>query len=193
MPVTTYLSEGELPPAVDYNVTTPPGRTYRYYKGTPLIPFGYGLSYSYFDYVSLTMSKSSVIACQSVSVSISVKNYGEVAGDEVIMVYLKPPTFSDKPFFPKIQLVGFERVNVNSDDTYVSNFEINPYLMSLVDDDGEHYIFPGIYYVRSSQQPTDSDFETLKGNFTITGSAPVKTSSCSNPYTPQCLACKPEF
>ena len=187
MPVTTVVSEGELPPSVDYDMTTPPGRTYRYYERSPLIPFGYGLSYSFFNYVNLTVSRSLVSTCESVMVYVSVRNYGGVAGDEVVQVYLIPPKFSSKPFFPKIQLVGFKRANLNVGDTCVFTFEINPYLMSLVDEDGEHYIFPGVYYVTSSHQPSDPDSLRLNGNFTITGSAPVKTSTCS--FSPQCLAC----
>ena len=191
MPVTTYVSEAELPPAVDYGMTTPPGRTYRYYKKTPLLPFGYGLSYSYFSYSNLTVSKNNISTCDSVRVSVAVKNFGDTAGDEVIQLYLKPPKFSDKPFFPNIQLVGFERVNIQNGDAYIASFEVNPYLMSLVDEDGENYIFPGQYTVVSSHQPMASGTLTLMGNFTVTGSVPVKVSTCS--FSPQCLACQPEF
>ena len=154
-----------------------------------MIPFGYGLSYSLFEYVNLTVSKNVVNACESVKVSVTVKNFGEMAGDEVIQLYLKPPRFSDKPFFPKIQLVGFKRVNIDIEDTYIASFEINPYLMSLVDEDGEHYIFPGLYSVTSSHLPGDLDSVMLKGSFSVAGSSPAKTSNCS--FSPHCLACEP--
>ena len=112
MPFTTYLSADELPPAVDYNMTTPPGRTYRYYTDTPVFPFGYGLSYTSFEYSKLSVTPSTISACDSVKVTVSVQNTGEIVGDEVIQVYLAPPKRSDKPFFPNLQLVGFERVNI---------------------------------------------------------------------------------
>ena len=184
MPVTTYLSADELPPAVDYNMTMPPGRTYRYYTGTPLFPFGYGLSYTTFDYSKLMVTPSKISACDSVKVTVSVQNSGEMAGDEVIQIYLAPPKRPDKPFFPNIQLVGFERVNIKPEVVHMSAFELNPYLLSLVDEDGEHYIFPGDYTVVSSNQPEE---EVIKATFTITGTAPVKTTTC--PSSPQCLAC----
>ena len=184
MPVTTYLSADELPSAVDYNMTMPPGRTYRYYTGTPLFPFGYGLSYTTFDYSKLMVTPSKISACDSVKVTVSVQNSGEMAGDEVIQIYLAPPKRPDKPFFPNIQLVGFERVNIKPEVVHMSAFELNPYLLSLVDEDGEHYIFPGDYTVISSNQPEE---EVIKATFTITGTAPVKTTMCTS--SPQCLAC----
>ena len=184
MPVTTVVSSSELPPAVDYNMTTPPGRTHRYYTGTPLIPFGYGLSYTSFEYSNLTVTPTKISACDSVKVTVSVRNSGETAGDEVIQVYLAPPKRSDKPFFPNIQLVGFERVNIKPGDVQMAAFELNPYLLSLVDEDGEHYLFPGDYTVLTGNQPGDN---MLKATLTIDGTAPVKTTTC--PSSPQCLAC----
>ena len=184
MPVTTYLSSEELPPAVDYNMTTPPGRTYRYYTNTPLIPFGFGLSYTSFEYSKLTVTPNKISACQSVKVIVSVQNSGELAGDEVIQVYLTPPKRSDKPFFPNVELVGFDRVNIKPGSFHMAAFELNPYLLSLVDEDGEHYVFPGDYTVLSDNQP---GHDMLKTTFTITGTAPVKTTMCTS--SPQCLAC----
>ena len=184
MPVTTYTSIDEVPPSVDYNMTTPPGRTYRYYTGTPQFHFGYGLSYTSFEYSKLAVDSTTVNPCDSIKVTVSVQNTGKMAGDEVIQVYLAPPKRSDKPFFPNIQLVGFNRVNIKSGDSYTATFEVNPYLLSLVDEDGEHYIFPGDYTVLSANQPGD---DMLKATFTISGTAPVKISTCTS--SPQCLAC----
>ena len=188
MPVTTYVSSGEVPPAVDYGMSTPPGRTYRYYKNAPLIPFGYGLSYAYFYYDNMTVNPNRISPCESVTVTIGIENFQfSVEGDEVILVYLEPPKFSDKPFFPNIQLVAFERVTLEPSQKYVATFDINPYLQSLVDEDGEHYLFPGLYMLYSSHQQGDNEYTTVKGNFTITGDSPVKTSTCTS--SPQCLAC----
>ena len=188
MPVTTYVSSGEVPPAVDYEMNTPPGRTYRYYQNTPLIPFGYGLSYAYFYYDNMTVTPNRIVPCKSVNVTIGIENFQfSMEGDEVILVYLQPPKFSDKPFMPNIQLVAFERVTLTPSQKYVATFEINPYLQSLVDEDGEHYLFPGLYMLYSSHQPGDNEYSIVKGNFTITGDSPVKTSTCTS--SPQCLAC----
>ena len=184
MPVTTYTSIDEVPPSVDYNMTTPPGRTYRYYTGTPQFRFGYGLSYTSFEYSKLAVAPTTVSPCDSVKVTVSVQNTGKVAGDEVIQIYLTPPERSDKPFFPNIQLVSFTRVNIKPGDSYMATFELNPYLLSLVDEDGDHYIFPGDYTVLSGNQPGD---DMLKATLTISGTAPVETSTCAS--SPQCLAC----
>ena len=189
MPVTTYVSSAEIPPSVDYGMSTPPGRTYRYYQHTPLLPFGYGLSYTDFFYRNMTVTPLRITPCESVTVTVGIENFEffSMEADEVILVYLVPPKRSDKPFFPNVQLVAFERVTMAPSQKYVATFEINPYLQSLVDDDGEHYLFPGVYMLYSSHQPGDSDSITVKGNFTITGEAPVKTSTCA--ASPQCLAC----
>ena len=190
MPVTTYVSSGEVPPAVDYGMSTPPGRTYRYYQHTPLIPFGYGLSYADFFYRNMTVSQLRIAPCESVNVTVGVDNFAfssVMDTDEVILLYLVPPKQSNKPFFPNVQLVGFERVTMTPSQKYVARFEINPYLQSLVDEDGEHYLFPGLYMLYSTHQPGDRDSTTVKGNFTITGDSPVKTSTCTS--SPQCLAC----
>ena len=184
MPVTVYTSIAEVPSIVDYNMTTPPGRTYRYYTGTPQFRFGYGLSYTSFEYSKLAVDLTTVNPCDSVKVTVSVENIGKVAGDEVIQVYLAPSKRSDKPFFPNVQLIGFNRVNIKPGESYMATFELNPYLLSLVDEDGEHYIFPGNYTVLSGSQPGD---DMLKATFTISGTAPVKTSICTS--SPQCLAC----
>ena len=142
MPVTTYTSSEDVPDTTDYlyNMNTPPGRTYRYYTGTHEAPFGFGLSYTTFSYSHLSVSSSSIKQCDSVKVSIVISNTGKMDGDEVVQVYLNSPTVKDKTFFPKIQLVGFTRPSIKSNDHVTVSFTINPYLLSLVDEDGERYI-----------------------------------------------------
>ena len=188
MPVTTYVSSGEVPPSVDYGMSTPPGRTHRYYKRTPLFPFGYGLSYADFFYRNMTVTPIKINPCESVTVTVGLESFDfSMDGDEVVQLYLIPPKYSDKPFFPNVQLVGFERVPLRPSQKYVATFKINPYLQSLVDEDGKHYLFPGLYMLRSSNQPGDNEYEMMRGNFTITGDAPVPISTCTS--SPQCLAC----
>ena len=177
MPVTTYSSGKELPPDVDYTMPGTIGRTYRYYLGEPLVPFGYGLSYTEFKYSNLVVTPSTIKQCDSIKVSVSVQNTGDLMGDEVTMVYLKPPAVENKPF-PNIELVAFDRVSIKPSDIHVASFEVNPYLLSLVDEDGMRYIFPGVYRVK---------VEELEQSFTISGSAPVQVSTCTS--APKCMAC----
>ena len=162
-------------------------KTYRYIQDIPQYLFRYGLSYSNFNYTEFTVSPATIHPCNSVQVSVSVTNVGGPAGDEVIQLYIAPPKLENKPF---IQLVSFDRVSLEPSQTHISTFKLNPYLVSLVDDDGEHYIIPGNYLVLTGNQPDHflDDFNAMqKANLTITGDAPVKTSTCI--FSPQCLAC----
>ena len=182
LPYTVFNSTNDLPLATDYNMTTPPGRTYRYFTGKPLFPFGYGLSYTSFKYSQLVLSASSIKVCSSVSVKVSVQNVGNVSGDEVIQVYLEPPKLPGKPFIPNVQLVGFERVNLAASGSHLGEYEVNAYLLSLVDEDGEHYVFPGQYSVVVTGGLSDR----LTASFAIEGTV-TNVKEC--PGAPSCLAC----
>lgn len=186
MPVTVFESSADVSPSIDYNMSTYPGRTYRYFQGEPLISFGFGLSYTEFEYSQLVISPNGAVKpCDSIKVSVAVKNTGDREGDEVIQVYVQPPVMSDMPFIPKIQLVAFERALIKPSVIHMSGFDLNPYLLSLVLDDGEHYIIPGTYSLLVGGASDDD--KGLDGHFTISGSERVKVSTCSG--SPQCLAC----
>ncbi len=177
MPVTVYSSEKDLPLAVDYNMPGSIGRTYRYYNGKPLIPFGYGLSFTEFKYSNLVVTPATIKECDSVNVSVSIQNTGNVMGDEVTLVYLKPPKISNKTF-PNIELVAFDRATIKAGMTRVASYKIDAYMLSLVDQDGIRYIFPGTYTFQVDQ---------LDKNFTITGSSAIPVSKCTS--ASKCMAC----
>ena len=184
MPLTTFWGLYSTASSANYNMSN---RTYRYLPDIPEYYFGYGLSYSNFNYTNLSVSPATISPCDSIKVSVSVTNIGGPAGDEVIQIYVAPPRLKNKPF---VQLLSFDRVFLEPSQTHIATFELNPYLLSLVDDDGEHYVFPGKYLVLSGNQPDHflDDFNAMvKANLTITGSTPVKTSKCTS--APQCLAC----
>ena len=183
MPVSVYNSESDLPPAQVYDMSSPPGRTYRYSQARPLIPFGFGLSYSEFEYSALSLSKHTISICENLILNVTVENKTpDVPGDEVVQVYLLPPSLPNKTFFPKMQLVGFKKVSFLANTPVLTvTFEINPYLMSLVDDDGINYIFPGKYMIHIGPEVEMTD------EFSISGSGPVTTAMCTS--SPQCLAC----
>ena len=182
MPYTVFNSTKDVPVATDYNMTTPPGRTYRYFTGKPLFPFGYGLSYTSFKYSQLVLSSHYIEVCSSLIVKVTVDNAGGVPGDEVIQVYVEPPKMSGKPFIPNIQLVGFDRVNLAANASHTGEFELNAYLLSLVDEDGDHYVFPGEYTIVATGGVDDR----LAASFSITG---VVTNVENCPGVPACLAC----
>jgi beta-glucosidase len=116
LPVTFYNSTKDLPDFEDYNMK---GRTYRYFKGQPLYPFGHGLSYTNFDYVNATISKPSMKTTQQVVLNITLKNTGERDGDEVVQIYIR--NLQDKDG-PAKSLRGFKRVSVKAGET--TNVEI---------------------------------------------------------------------
>ena len=182
MPVTTPHSASDLPPAESYDMSQEPGRTYRYSTQAPLVPFGTGLSYLDVVYSDLSLCNK-VAPCQSCGLSVNVKTAStNQPGEEVVLLYLFPRPDMPHAFFPKVQLVGFKRVYLDERANRVE-FEVNPYLMSLVDSDGVHYIYPGTYTVKIGP---------LSGYFTVTGDQPVKTESCGS-LTPQCLSCTRPF
>ena len=182
MPHTVFNSTKDIPIATDYNMTTPPGRTYRYYTGKPLFSFGYGLSYTSFKYITMAIGGDAK-PCSPVSVNVTIQNTGSVTGDEVIQVYVEPPRVPGKPFIPNIQLLAFERVvNLAPSARYTAVFELNAYLVSLVDEDGERYVFLGEYGVMA----TGGLHDRLRSIFIKEGSA-VNVKDC--PGVPSCLAC----
>lgn len=102
--MTWYQSDGQLPDIDDYDIIKG-GRTYRYFEGKVLYPFGYGKTYTQFAYVGLSVS---VVDSVKLSVSFSLKNIGDRKSDEVVQVYETAPLSRVKK--PLRQLLGFRRV-----------------------------------------------------------------------------------
>jgi beta-glucosidase len=114
LPVTFYKSADQLPPFDDYKME---GRTYRYFKGEPLFPFGYGLSYTSFHYGKLNVP-AGVKSGAEMKVSVEVKNSGKRAGDEVVELYVKREVRS---------LAGFERVSLKPGEKRMVEFTLSPH------------------------------------------------------------------
>ena len=106
--VTWPKSISQLPPMMDYNIRD--GHTYMYFRGRPLFPFGYGLSYTRFAYSELHTSSESLSAGKSMMVKVQVKNTGHRDGDEVVQMYVKH--IGSKVARPALELEGFERISV---------------------------------------------------------------------------------
>ena len=112
--VTTWpKSLDQLPPLTDYDIRD--GHTYMYFKGNPLYPFGYGLSYTSFKMNHLKVSSKNLAKDGSVTVSVEVKNTGSRAGDEVVQLYVAHP--DSKVARPREELKGFQRVSLGPDET----------------------------------------------------------------------------
>lgn len=113
MPLTVYADEKQVPSQSEYDVTK--GFTYMYLKGKPLFPFGHGLSYTTFKYSNLKLSAKQIKADGSLTVTLDVKNTGDVAGDEVVQLYLHDVNPSVKR--PVKELRGFERISLLAGQT----------------------------------------------------------------------------
>ena len=107
LPVTFYHGVNDLPPFEDYSMA---GRTYRFFQGTPLYPFGYGLSYTTFAYEHLRVSSKTLRPGDTTTVSVDVRNTGTRAGDEVVQLYVR--YLGAKVPMPRRDLRGFRRVTL---------------------------------------------------------------------------------
>ncbi|MDE2278445.1 MAG: glycoside hydrolase family 3 C-terminal domain-containing protein, partial [Xanthomonadaceae bacterium] len=163
LPVTFYRSVHDLPPFTSYAMQ---GRTYRYFHGTPLYPFGYGLSYTRFTYAAPRLSTDALQAGGTLQVGAELRNTGPHAGDEVVQVYLDLPP---SPLAPRHALVGFQRVHLAPGESRRVAFTLSPRRLSSVDAAGVRAVVPGHYRVFiGGGQPGDA--AGVAATFTITGS-----------------------
>jgi beta-glucosidase len=139
LPVTFYQSVDQLPPFTDYDMNA--GRTYRYFKGDPLYPFGHGLSYTQFTYSDLSLAPSRPKTGESVEVAVTVTNAGDRAGDEVVQLYVR--VLGASVPVPVRQLAGFERIHLQPGQTQTVRFTLKPEQFSLITDDKQRIVEPG--------------------------------------------------
>jgi beta-glucosidase len=132
LPLTFPKSLDQLPPFDDYSME---GRTYRYMSEEPLYPFGFGLSYSRFEYAELFLEKPRVNAGEDLSVSVKVKNTGERAAAEVVQYYLSDIDASTT--VPLHHMVGFERLTLEPGESRALQFTLTPAMMSFFDEEGK--------------------------------------------------------
>ncbi len=142
LPITFYRTTEELPDFRDYNMK---GRTYRYMENEPLYPFGYGLSYTTFDYSALKLSSNEVKNGEKVIAEITVKNTGNTDSDEVAELYIRDDLASVR--VPKYSLCGFKRIHLKAGESKTVSMTIEPDSMRIVDDSGNRFIENGSFTV----------------------------------------------
>jgi beta-glucosidase len=162
LPVTFYKSADQLPPFPDYRMD---GRTYRYFKGEVLYPFGHGLSYTRFDYRAPALAAASVAAGQPVEVTVDVANSGARDGDEVVQLYLAKPGDAANP-----TLAGFSRVHLAAGARTKVRLALDARALSSVDAAGKRRVVPGVYTLYlGGGQPRHA--KTVTARLTVTGTA----------------------
>jgi beta-glucosidase len=163
LPVTFYQNVDQLPPFDDYSMK---GRTYRYFAGRPLYPFGYGLSYTTFSYSELKLPADPVQAGQPMQVEATVTNTGKLSGDEVAELYL---SFPDVMGAPIRALRGFHRVHLEPGQSQRVRFDLKPRDMSMVSEAGDTMIPEGRYSVSVGGGQPNTGAPAVAGTFEITG------------------------
>lgn len=142
LPVTFYKAVSQLPDYEDYSMQ---GRTYRYMTAAPLYPFGYGLSYTSFKYTDATLSKSQIVAGETVSLLLRISNTGAVNGDEVVQVYVRNLNDSEAPLR---ELKAFKRVHVEAGKSKEVVLELRPDAFRSFDEATQSMeIQPGKYQI----------------------------------------------
>jgi beta-glucosidase len=141
LPLTFYRSLDQLPAFDDYAMK---GRTYRYFTGEPLYPFGHGLSYSRFAYAKLAVPKKATVGAP-VAVAVEVRNAGMVPADEVVQLYVTDVEASGP--VPLRALKGFQRVSLRPGEKRVVRFTLDDRALSLIGKDGQRVVEPGRFTV----------------------------------------------
>jgi beta-glucosidase len=163
LPVTFYEDVRQLPHFEDYSMK---GRTYRYFAGKPLWPFGYGLSYATFEYSNPTLSNSTINAGDSLDVAVTVRNSGKLPGDEVAQLYVK---FPDVPGAPIRALRGFQRVHLAPGSSQRVEFQLQSRDLSMVTEAGDIIVPQGKYALSIGGGQPGSGVPTVSGELQITG------------------------
>ncbi len=144
LPVTFPLSEAQLPLVYNHK---PTGRGDDYYNltGLPLYPFGFGLSYTTFDYSNLRFSKDSISKTDSAEVTLTLKNTGKMEGDEIVQLYIRDLIASVTR--PVLELKGFQRIHLEPGEAKKISFMITPEMLAMLDEDLNRVIEPGEFRI----------------------------------------------
>jgi beta-glucosidase len=163
LPVTFYTGVDQLPAFEDYSMN---GRTYRYFRGKPLYPFGYGLSYTKFSYSGLTLPVDAIKAGEPLTVKATVTNTGTRAGDEVAQLYVSFPDIAGAPLRA---LRGFRRVHLKPGESKKLGFELQPRDLSMVTEQGQIIVAAGGYSVHVGGGQPNTGAASIAGTFRVNG------------------------
>jgi beta-glucosidase len=177
---TWYTSVSQIPAINNYDIITGK-RTYLYFDQAPLYPFGYGLSYTSFQYSNLRLSSTTISATGQVTVSVDVKNTGTRAGDEVVQLYVKDVAASVNR--PIKELKGFKRIiNLGAGSTQTVNFTLPASELAYWrTSSNSFYVEPGDFNVMAGKSSADIQLTTT---LTVTGGGTTPTPTRTVTPTP---------
>ena len=158
LPLTFYKSDADLPPFEDYSME---GRTYRYFKGTPLYPFGYGLSYSDIQYSKAGIDKTEGAIGDKFTVKVTVKNAGDYKAHETVQVYIKDVEASTR--VANCALRKIAKVELLPGETKEVSLELSARDFAIIDEKGRCIVEPGEFKVFIGGQQPDARSEELTG------------------------------
>lgn len=172
LPLTFYRSTDQLPPFNEYDLTK--GKTYWYFDGEPLYPFGFGLSYTTFEFKEMTISPEKVTPIDTINVSVIVKNVGDIPGDEIVQIYVHYAriigTGRAAERMPRMQLKGFKRVHAEPCEAIKVDIAISVANLALFDSrQNKFVILPGTLQILAGASSRDIYLEQL---IEIEGSEP---------------------
>ncbi|MFD2033885.1 glycoside hydrolase family 3 C-terminal domain-containing protein [Belliella marina] len=141
LPITYYRSEDDLPDFTDYNMTN---QTYRFFKGKPLYPFGHGLSYTTFDFSDLKLNSETTIG-KEINVNLTVKNTGEMDGEEVVQLYVKDK--NRKTDSPIKNLAAYKRIHLKAGESINLDMKIDKEAFQTFDETFNYVNLPGEFEI----------------------------------------------
>ncbi|TDP88867.1 beta-glucosidase [Halanaerobium saccharolyticum] len=179
LPVTFVRSMDQLPDFRDYSMQN---RTYRFMESDPLYPFGFGLSYTDFEYSELKLSADSFAADEEAEIKLSakIKNTGKVKGTEVVQLYLKD--LESSVSVPKYELRGIERVELTPNEAKTVEFKLKPRDFALINEDGKAVLEAGEFEVYLGGSQPDSYSQQLTGKETLKSQITVKGKNVEFEY-----------
>lgn len=161
LPLTFYKSVADLPPFTEYGMN---GRTYRYFKGTPVYRFGDGLSYTSFTYTAPAIEPVGGAVENGITVRTRITNSGAPAGDDVAQLYITPPGFQGAP---RIALRGFQRVTLKPGESRDLIFTLSPRDLSFVTMAGDRALIPGDYALSVGSGQPGEGVQTQQVRYSI--------------------------
>jgi len=168
LPLTFYKDVAGLPPLDDYAMK---GRTYRYFTGAPVYPFGYGLSYTRFTYGPLKLAPVSGSPEKGLRVAVDLRNAGKRAGDEVAQLYLE---FPQDPGAPRLALRGFQRLHLEAGERRTVVFDLTPRDLSAVSAEGVRRVMAGQYRVTVGGGQPNTGAPTASAAFRVRKPAAIE-------------------